>query len=42
MALAGDRDVKYLVPETMSALAHLERTGTVTSETVDGVRRYDA
>ncbi|PSQ33413.1 hydroxyacylglutathione hydrolase [Halobacteriales archaeon QS_9_70_65] len=42
MALAGDRDVKYLVPETMSALAHLERTGAVTSETVDGVRRYDA
>ncbi len=41
MALAGDRDVKYLIPETMSALAHLERTDAVTAGTVDGVRRYE-
>ena len=41
-ALAGDRDVEYIVPETMAALAHLESTGAVTLEVVDGVRRYDA
>ncbi|QLD88036.1 MBL fold metallo-hydrolase [Natronomonas salina] len=42
MALAGDRDVKYLIPETMSALAHLEETGAVGSEMRDGVRFYEA
>jgi glyoxylase-like metal-dependent hydrolase (beta-lactamase superfamily II) len=42
MALAGDRDVKYMVPEAMSALAHLEKTGEVGSELVDGVRQYSA
>ncbi|PSQ44481.1 hydroxyacylglutathione hydrolase [Halobacteriales archaeon QS_9_68_42] len=41
-ALAGDRDVKYLIPEAMGALAHLERHGEVTAELVDGVRQYDA
>ena len=41
-ALAGDRDVEYIVPEAMAALAHLEATGAVTVELVDGVRRYDA
>ncbi len=41
-ALAGDRDVKYLIPETMSALAHLEATDRVSSNLVDGVRRYTA
>ena len=40
MALAGDRDVKYLIPEAMGALAHLERTGEVSVEIVDGVRQY--
>ena len=42
MALAGDRDIKYLIPEAMGALAHLERHGEVTAELVDGVRQYDA
>ena len=41
-ALAGDRDVEYIVPETMAALAHLEATGAVSVDLVDGVRRYDA
>jgi glyoxylase-like metal-dependent hydrolase (beta-lactamase superfamily II) len=41
-ALAGDRDVKYLVPEAMSALAHLDREGVVSSELRDGVRYYAA
>jgi len=40
MALAGDRDVKYLIPEAMSALARLEQTGEVSVEIVDGVRQY--
>ena len=40
--LAGDRDVRYLIPEAMAALAHLESTGAVSVELVDGVRRYDA
>jgi len=40
-ALAGDRDVEYIVPESMAALAHLEATGAVSVELVDGVRRYD-
>ena len=42
MALAGDRDVKYLIPETMSALAHLDAEGAVESELRDGVRHYSA
>lgn len=42
MALAGEREVKYLIPETMSALAHLDGTGAVDSELRDGVRHYDA
>jgi len=40
-ALAGDRDVEYLIPEAMAALAHLEATGAVSVELDDGVRRYD-
>jgi glyoxylase-like metal-dependent hydrolase (beta-lactamase superfamily II) len=39
-ALAGDRAVEYLIPEAMSALAHLETSGTITSELTDGVRYY--
>ena len=42
VALAGDRDVKYLVPEAMSALAHLDAEGEVSSELRDGVRYYAA
>jgi glyoxylase-like metal-dependent hydrolase (beta-lactamase superfamily II) len=42
MALAGERDVKYLIPETMSALAHLEGEGVIGSELRDGVRHYEA
>ena len=41
-ALAGDRDIKYLIPEAMGALAHLGRHGEVSAELVDGVRQYDA
>jgi glyoxylase-like metal-dependent hydrolase (beta-lactamase superfamily II) len=41
-ALAGDGEIKYLLPEAMSALARLERDGEVTVETTDGVRYYDA
>lgn len=41
LALAGDRAVRYLLPETMSALAHLERTGRATVTVADGVHHYD-
>ena len=41
-ALAGERDVRYLVPEAMGALAHLERHGEASVELVDGVRQYHA
>lgn len=41
VTLAGDRSVKYLVPEAMSALAHLERTGAVESHLEAGVRQYE-
>ena len=41
-ALAGDHDVNYLIPETMSALAHLEATGRLGTERTDGVRHYVA
>lgn len=38
---AGDRDIRYLVIETASALAKLERDGEVVGETDDaGVRQY--
>lgn len=40
-ALAGDRSIHYIVPEAMSALSHLERTGRVTVTVDDGVRYYD-
>ena len=42
MALAGEREVKYLIPETMSALAHLDSEGVVDSDLRDGVRYYEA
>ncbi|MFB6207069.1 MAG: MBL fold metallo-hydrolase [Haloglomus sp.] len=41
-AIADDaRSVYYLLPETMSALAHLETTGEVVATVEDGVRHYD-
>lgn len=40
MALAGERDIKYLIPETMGALAHLERAGELATEQRDGVTHY--
>ena len=40
--LAGDRDIRYLIPEAMGALAHLEATDAVTVDVADGVRRYSA
>jgi glyoxylase-like metal-dependent hydrolase (beta-lactamase superfamily II) len=39
-AIAGDRDVRYIVPEAMGALAYLERHGEVDTEYRDGVRHY--
>jgi glyoxylase-like metal-dependent hydrolase (beta-lactamase superfamily II) len=42
MAIAGDdRSVRYLLPEAMSALAHLEREGAVVATVEDGVRYFD-
>ena len=38
--LAGDRDVRYLVAEAMSVLAHLEAEGVLVSEPREGVRQY--
>lgn len=37
---SGERDMRYLVIETMSALAKLEHDGEATSTTDDGVRRF--
>lgn len=39
-ALSGDRDPRYVLAETMSVLAHLDREGRIESHEVDGVRRY--
>jgi glyoxylase-like metal-dependent hydrolase (beta-lactamase superfamily II) len=42
MGIAGDdRSVRYLLPEAMSALAHLESEGEVVATVEDGVRCYD-
>lgn len=41
-ALAGERDVRYLVPEAMSALAHLDERDRIDSRLEDGVRYYGA
>ena len=42
MAIAGDdRSVRYLLPEAMSAVAHLEATGDLVATVEDGVRCYD-
>ncbi len=42
MGIAGDdRSVRYLLPEAMSALAHLESEGEVVATVEDGVRYYD-
>lgn len=35
------RSLGYMLPETVGALAHLERTGQATSDLVEGVRRYE-
>ena len=40
--IAGGHESQYLVPEAMGALAYLEEHGRVTSESQNGVRRYDA
>lgn len=42
MALAGERDIKYLIPEAMSALAHLEKNGEIGSHLENGVQHYEA
>lgn len=39
-ALAGDRPVRYMIPEAMAALAYLESEGRVTVTREDGVRHY--
>jgi glyoxylase-like metal-dependent hydrolase (beta-lactamase superfamily II) len=42
MAIAGDdRSVRYLLPEAMSAVAHLEREGDIAVTVEDGVRYCD-
>lgn len=41
-SLAGDRPIRYLVPETMGALAHLEARGRATVTVEDHVRYYEA
>jgi glyoxylase-like metal-dependent hydrolase (beta-lactamase superfamily II) len=40
--IAGGHESQYLVPEAMGALAYLEERGRITSESLDGVRRYSA
>jgi len=39
-AIKGDHDLRYMVPEIMSAVAHLERTDRIEGEVVDGVAYY--
>lgn len=39
-ALAGDRPVRYMIPEAMAALAYLENERRVTVTLKDGVRHY--
>lgn len=42
MAIAGDdRSIRYLMPEAMSAVAHLEGEGDIVATVEDGVRYYD-
>lgn len=41
MALAGDRPVRYMIPEVMAALAYLEREGHATVMIQDDIRHYD-
>lgn len=42
MGDSDSRSLGYMLPETVAALAHLERTGRATGNTdPDGVRRYD-
>lgn len=41
VSIAGDRPVRYILPEAFSALAHLERVGRATVTVEDGVRYYD-
>ena len=40
-SIAGERPVRYLLPEAFSALAHLERVGRASVTVEDGVRYYD-
>lgn len=39
--LAGDHDLDYIVPETMSALAHLDANGRLKSKQTNGIRHYN-
>lgn len=41
MAIAGERPVRYIVPEAFGAVAHLARVGRATTTVEDGVRYYD-
>ncbi|MFC7227095.1 MBL fold metallo-hydrolase [Salinirubellus salinus] len=41
VSIAGERPVRYILPEAFSALAHLERVGRATVTVEDGVRYYD-
>jgi glyoxylase-like metal-dependent hydrolase (beta-lactamase superfamily II) len=41
VSIAGERPVRYILPEAFSALAHLERVGRATVTVEDGVRCYD-
>jgi len=41
VSIAGERPVRYILPEAFSALAHLEREGRATVTVEDGVRHYD-
>jgi glyoxylase-like metal-dependent hydrolase (beta-lactamase superfamily II) len=41
-ALAGDRSIRYLIPEAMGALAHLETNGRARVTVEDGVTYYEA
>ncbi len=41
-ALAGDRSIRYLIPEAMSALTHLDAHDAIESNLSDGVRHYTA
>lgn len=41
VSIAGERPVRYILPEAFSALAYLEQEGRATVTVEDGVRYYD-